>query len=1706
MSIINQYITFLNEYRKLLERGVKNIFASSIINKFIWVDDISKLTERNLCDSFLPLLFRNQLEKKNEIFSLKKPVLPQITIPEDFKERILFNEAKHKFEYLLNENDLVDFANSEFGKRETEKIKDYEHSKSIYSKLYRASNDIENDSNIEIVLSIGLFQYSKLNHNSKISLINQHLFHFPLSIEITTSNVIKITLSDSENPYSDFFFLNNTPIEKNILNNIINSFETKTDEYGSDYIFDSHFEKLISNYLQQLSDFSVFENSILKPETDTYRVDNFRITYSPAINIKGKKPRFFEKLTEDIKKRNEKNDLELSLFNLLIRNPENTHTNLYTKPNYFIEDLYENNKEHCTNLNSLEDFSVFFPLPFNKEQKQIYENYLKNRLTVVTGPPGTGKSHTIVNILCSLLAQGKRVLVTAQTDKALESLLTKIPKMFDALVFTKIQLENDEKHEKRFSMGQSIDNISHILSTNFTLNIQNKIKKLNEYKGAYVNYKAEIFEVLNKEYSIISLNDSFKNLRSYKIFEKLQSKDSIEWQWIQDDVTLEMINDFENIYSNISNFINLSDYANSDLQAINVDFNIIIRELNSFDFVAFVFNKNQIESLKGYLDINNILKEKLLRIDLNSVITVSSKYKNSDVVIKNNQEILRLKKNLLPKVVSDIDLTTNRKYSEITDNQTKYLSDIESYLAQIEPGKSKVSFFNKISSKYKEVKYLEKITLNGTYCDSKENLLQLKSYLIVLGSLDSTLKRLIAKGFIINIDENSSLNSKVIIYNKILDEIEINLSILSEIDNNKNIFDFIQIFNLDKYDIEAVFNKANYFKDEFEKLQKLEQEVQIQSRRLRSITEIILNTRIKSSFEEYIPFDLIGSNTKFEELKIKVNQINDSLQKEIFYCKAKMYLLTVLPNTISHLINVPKEYITKENFEFAYADNYLKSTENISIQKTKENLKFIKDKIFDLKCEILFDLAKYNFKEKFNENEINDFINLLENYKINLDQGKRGIRNNVQFQILARKNSAEISKQLSCWVMKFNDVLNSVGSEPEIFDCIIVDEASQLDFNSLLLGYYAKNIIIVGDDKQTSPSSLTGADGNDFESIKREYLNFLGDKIIQIRSDNSLFSLSKMVAGTANLGLREHFRSVPEIIEFSKSHFYDNTLRPLKQINTNRLKPIKAIFVENGFVEDKILYSEIEAIQKYLMEMLNNPIYENKTIGVVSLGLSNHTTRLKDIKEDLSYLFGKEKITKHNLIIEDSPKFQGDERDIMIVSLGVGLNLQKSELNENPKPRAIITDPDELKKINVALSRAKEQMILFHSVKSEDLRENDFRLKILKFFYEDIKPIPPFILPSDNEERSLLNVPNPFDSWFEYDITKELISKGFKYIVPQYKVKENETFYNHHLNKESFVKFKLDIVVFNNGKSIAIECDGDPFHSLPEDVAYDIERQEFLERVGWKVYRILYSDYKRSPGHEINKVIDFVNQHSKKDEVIIPETNLDSPVILPDRKNLDSINDNGIKDFGVNNNAPELFPAEASEIPSTYSDATQNSNIQSTVLRYLNINENGTYRLQHNEDGNALFSIPIKKEQENGFLLQCYDNGHINKVYVKSLFDKKLDYLYSNGKNPNSNIIYLKVIESDTIFCIKYKIKNNIIFKAHHTNKISNRDLLNLQGYKVMYNEFNQIEYKILPMGITGGLKRLIFDSFTASGKPVINNYYEAEWKIIKQFLPNLYE
>lgn len=1726
MNVLNQYITFLKEYKKLLERGVKDVLNSTVSSNFIWINEIENFIDSGICESTLTDVFSSKFQKQSLIFSLQKPYKPNIKIPNRFVEIIDFDEAKNKFESINGDDEeLISFQNSTEGKIEVEKLKNFKKNKETYSKLYRAYNDIKNDSNLEIVLSIGFIQYSKLNSNGNLSKTNQHLFHFPLSLDIDSNNVVKISFSDFENPYADFFFLNNTAIEKEVLSNIIDRFDERITELGYEYIFENEFKDLIAKSIQKISSNSEFENSIYRPENDHFREDYFKVLFSPAINIKQQKPRFFEKLTDSIIKHNDENKIETKLFNLLVRNPESSGNNSYTKPNYFKDELFETHKSKAKNLNGDDDFSVFFPLPFNKEQKQIYENYLKNRLTVVTGPPGTGKSHTIVNILCSLLAQGKRVLVTAQTDKALESLLDKIPETFDDLIFTKIQLETNQN---RFSLEKSIGNISKILTDNFYLNVENKIEELDNLKAEYIKLKTEIILALEKEYTQIRINDSFKNLRAYQIVEKFESKDSEEWNWIQDELSNEVISNFEDIKSEILKYKQLVGIEIRYNNVINIDISEILKKLESFDFKKFLSLQEQYAKQLNYLGLNEYSKDKVLNIQLENITKVANEFSNSDIVLKNIKELENLQKQINNRFTQE-NITINKSFSDLTENGTKYLLDIETYLSFAENGKA--GLLTKLTnSNFKKVSYLEQFTVNGKKCNTKTEILQLKSAIENLIIISKNFKLLKQNGFSLSYDDNSNLYEKSLVLKEVLKKIETNKEVVSKIQFNSDFINFSDHTQINLFDIDNLSRKAIVLEDDIDKLGKIDGQLIENLQVLKNIDSIIEASSLKNEFSKFLPVENIVEAQDFELLKSRFLEIGKQLEIEQTFLNLEKYFRDLLPNTFANLESIPNDYISKENFEYASANRFIKENEFIDLQKCKEELSFINKKIFQVKCDILFDLAKSNFKGKFDSNEIDAFINLLEEYKYNLSQSVRKIRNQTQYQIITRKNSIDISKRLSCWIMKFNDVLNSVGNEPEIFDCIIVDEASQLDFNSLILSYYAKNMIIVGDDKQTSPSSLTGADGNDFESIKNKHLKFLGANALHIKSDNSLFMLSKMVAGTANLTLKEHFRCVPEIIEFSKREFYDNSLRPLKQINSNRLNPKETVFVNDAFTEDKIVYKEIEEIKKFLQRILKDEQYSNKSIGVVSLGLTKHTEKLKDIKEDLANEFGKEKIDKHKLIIEDSPKFQGDERDVMIVSLGVALDFQKLKENQNAKPRAIISDQDEFKKINVALSRAKEQMILFHSVEHNDLQTNDFRNKILSFFKDEAKPISQLQIDNKNIERFRHNVPEPFDSWFECDIAKALIEKGYSYIQPQYNVKEPELFYNQKTGKDVYVNFKLDLVVHNNGKMIAIECDGDPFHSLPEDVAYDVEREEFLERIGWKVCRVLYSAFKRSPQDEIQKILDFIERNTKKDHKII----IDKPIkikeefkdelefeneeeiteyVLPKHKSYIDILEGNIETSNSINqlNGTATNHKHKSFIDMIEEDLEESNQVNllsydSKILCYFNLFSDNTYKVQEHSEENCLFSLPIDEKFKDGFLLQCYDNGHINKVYVNSILGKRMNYHYSNGKNPNAKILYLKLLEEDAIIALKIKRGLETVFKAHKTENISNRELLHLQGYKVIYQDYISIEYKILPKWIYEDIKRLVFTSFSAEGKSVFNSYYANEWKVIEQFIPKLTE
>jgi len=151
--------------------------------------------------------------------------------------------------------------------------------------------------------------------------------------------------------------------------------------------------------------------------------------------------------------------------------------------------------------------------------------------------------------------------------------------------------------------------------------------------------------------------------------------------------------------------------------------------------------------------------------------------------------------------------------------------------------------------------------------------------------------------------------------------------------------------------------------------------------------------------------------------------------------------------------------------------------------------------------------------------------------------------------------------------------------------------------------------------------------------------------------------------------------------------------------------------------------------------------------------------------------------------------------------------------------------------------------------------------------------------------------------------------------------------------------------------------------------------------------------------------------------------------------------------------------------------------------------------------------FPIKKS--------CRDvvkpnRKHRNLSFLKhtniSLLNKEIDHLYANGHNRDQDLIKLQCIKEEMIFAIWHIKNGKSYFKAHKTSQLKpeNNSLL-LTGRKVLYDDFDEVIYKISPMGIEIDLNTLLMKSLQSSGKPVTNKYYQKQWELIENFWPEIF-
>ncbi len=424
----------------------------------------------------------------------------------------------------------------------------------------------------------------------------------------------------------------------------------------------------------------------------------------------------------------------------------------------------------------------------------------------------------------------------------------------------------------------------------------------------------------------------------------------------------------------------------------------------------------------------------------------------------------------------------------------------------------------------------------------------------------------------------------------------------------------------------------------------------------------------------------------------------------------------------------------------------------------------------------------------------------------------------AKLRALAREKLSECRDAVPVWIMPMARVAESYDPRVQPYDVVIIDEASQSSVLGLLAFAVAKEVVVVGDHEQVSPDAV-GQTIDRAEELIATYLNEIPNKDLY-DGKTSVYDLARQSFG-AVIRLVEHFRCVPEIIQFSNNLCYDGEIKPLREASAVVQRPFTVAHrVADGFATNKVNRREIDEVASLVLAACEMPEYERCTFGVVSLVGDQQALEIDKV---LRQQLGPVEHEQRRVLAGNAAQFQGDERDVMFLSMVDSPGLGPLSLRRDDRFR---------QRFNVAASRAKNQMWVIHSLNpAVDLKPDDLRLRLIRHAEN----------PRDLMQR-IEAAEARTESPFEAQVIRSLIAKGYR-VTPQWVVGA----------------YRIDMVVSGERGKVAIECDGDRFHP-PEALDADMARQGVLERLGWRFIRIRGSEFFVDPARCIEGVFERLSQ------------------------------------------------------------------------------------------------------------------------------------------------------------------------------------------------------------------------------------------------------
>lgn len=441
-----------------------------------------------------------------------------------------------------------------------------------------------------------------------------------------------------------------------------------------------------------------------------------------------------------------------------------------------------------------------------------------------------------------------------------------------------------------------------------------------------------------------------------------------------------------------------------------------------------------------------------------------------------------------------------------------------------------------------------------------------------------------------------------------------------------------------------------------------------------------------------------------------------------------------------------------------------------------------------------------------------------------------------------------LPKLKPCIMMSPITVSSYFASNPELkFDLVIFDEASQVKTETAITAIMrAKQLIVAGDSKQMPPTNFFNAASNEDED---------DEELEEIAGLDSV--LDELSVSMPQVYLKWHYRSRDEsLIDFSNKRFYEKRLYTFPSIYAKHSDlGLNYQFVEGGIWENRSGNQiEAEKIAQLVLEHIEK--CPEKSLGIVAFGKSQATaiedavSKMRDTYPKFEHFFSNEQ--DEPFFIKNLENVQGDERDKIILSVGYGKGADgKFAMRFGP-----LSLSGGERRLNVAISRAKEQMIVvssFHANEIRDEEKNENR-KLLKDFLEFAEHGEMELVVGDELEDDDIC----FDSDFEKAVYNFIISKGY-----QAKTQVGVSGY------------KIDMAIIDPKDSghylLAIECDGAAYHSSRTARDRDRLRQDVLEGMGWNFHRIWSTDWFYNRKEEERKLCDAIAAAISGKRVTLPQ-------------------------------------------------------------------------------------------------------------------------------------------------------------------------------------------------------------------------------------------